>query len=69
MPYIYPICLKRHVYNQCVLSLLFNGAETLTLTTSTIGKIQIVQQTMEGFMLEIIPKNVIRKRTEVLGAI
>ncbi|XP_048520198.1 uncharacterized protein LOC125503566 [Dendroctonus ponderosae] len=48
-------CLKRKVFNQCVLTspVFTYGAETLTLTKRTIKKILVTQLAMERSMLAI----------------
>lgn len=69
-----PMCLKRKVFNQCVLPVLTYGAETLILTKKTIHKIGVVQRAMERAMLGIslrdrVPNEIIRQRTGVNDAI
>ncbi|KAL6417186.1 hypothetical protein ACFW04_014615 [Cataglyphis niger] len=64
-----PICLKKKVYNQCILPILTYEAETLTLTKKTIAKIQTTQRAMNdpcsmGITLrDRIPNKIIRERT------
>lgn len=48
-----PVCLKRKVYDQCVLPVLTYEADTLTLTKTSIKKIRVTQTTMERSMLGI----------------
>lgn len=69
-----PICLKRKVFNQCVLPVLTYGAETLTLTRKNITKIQVMQRRMERSMLGItlrdrVPNTTIRLRTKTRDAV
>lgn len=69
-----PICLKRKVFNQCVLPVLTYGAETLTLTKKTVSKIRITQRAMERSMLGLslrdkVPNIEVRDRTKVMDAI
>lgn len=69
-----PICLKRKVFDQCVLPVLTYGAETLTLTKQTVNKIRIAQRKMERSMLGLslrdrIPNNQLRQMTGVTDAI
>jgi len=64
-----PICLKRKVYEQCVLPVMTYGAETLTLTKKTAENLRVAQRAMERAMLGItrrdrIPNNTIRQRTK-----
>lgn len=46
-----PICLKRKVFDQCVLLVLIYGSETLTLMQKSINKIRGTQRAMERSML------------------
>lgn len=72
-----PLCLKRKVFNQCVLPAMAYGSETWTLTTKIIQKLQTAQRSMERCMLGMTRRD--RKRinwirgqtgvTEVLGHI
>lgn len=69
-----PNCLKRKVFDQCVLPVLTYGAETLTLTKRTIKKIRVTQLAMERSMLGIslrdhIPNNEIRRRSGAADAV
>lgn len=69
-----PNCLKRKVFNQCVLPVLTYGAETLTLTKRTIKKIRVTQLAMERSMLGIslrdhIPNTEIRRRSGVADVV
>lgn len=69
-----PICLKRKVYNQCVLPVLTYGAETLTLTKKTAEQIRVAQRAMERSMLGIslrdrVPNKTIRQKTGLTDAI
>ena len=69
-----PICLRRKIFNQCVLPVLTYGAETLTLTKKNIHRIQVMQRKMERSMLGVtlrdkIPNHTIRNRTGVRDAV
>lgn len=69
-----PICLKRKVFDQCVLPVLTYGSETLTLTRKSVNKIRVAQRAMERSMLRVtlrdkIPNERIRQRTGVIDAI
>lgn len=69
-----PICLKRKVFNQCVLPVMIYGAETLTLTRKSINKLQVAQRAMERSMLGITRRDkvtniTIRSRTKVADII
>lgn len=60
-----PICLKRKVYDQCVLPVITYGAETLTLTKKSAENLRVGQRAMERAMLGItrrdrIPNNIIK---------
>ena len=58
------ICLKRQVYNSCVLPAMTCGAETWTLTKQAQNKLAAAQTKMERSMLNITYKY---RRTMVLG--
>ena len=69
-----PVCLKRKVYEQCVLPILTYGAETLTLTKKTVNKIRIAQRKMERSLLDVslkdkIRNTVLRERTKLIDAV
>ena len=69
-----PVCLKRKVYEQCVLPILTYGAETLTLTKKTVNKIRIAQRKMERSLLDVslkdkIRNTVLRERTKLTDAV
>lgn len=69
-----PNCLKRKVFDQCVLPVLTYGAETLTLTKKSIEKIQVAQRRMERSMLGItlrdrVPNKTIRQKSGVRDAV
>lgn len=69
-----PTCLKRKVFDQCVLPVLTYGAETLTLTKKTVNKVRIAQRKMERSMLGIslsdrIENNRIREMSGVADAV
>ena len=68
------ICLKRQVYNSCVLPAMTYGAETWTLTKQAQNKLAAAQTNMERSMLNITYKdrnaNIwVRERTEVIDII
>ena len=51
------ICLKRQVYNSCVLSAMIYSAETWTLTKQAQNKLAAAQTKMERSMLNITYKD------------
>ncbi len=51
------ICLKRQVYNSCVLPAMTYGAETWTLTKQAQNKLATAQTKMERSMLNITYKD------------
>ena len=68
------ICLKRHMYNSCVLPTMKYGAETWTLTKQAQNKLAAAQTKVEGSMLNIKYKNRktniwVRERTKVIDII
>ena len=52
-----PTCLKRKVFNQCILPVMTYGAETWTLTTKIEKKLSAAQHNMERSMLNITYKD------------
>ena len=58
------ICLKRQVYNSCVLPATTYGAETWTLTKQAQKKLAAAQTRMERSMLNITYKD---RKTNILG--
>ena len=52
-----PLCLKRKVFDQCILPVLTYGSETWTLTKSELQKLQTTQRNMERCMLGITRKD------------
>lgn len=69
-----PTCLKKKVFNQCVLPVLTYGAETLTLTKKTVNKIRVAQRAMERSMLGVslrdrVPNTRLRQMSGVTDAI
>ena len=65
-------CLKRQVYNSCVLPAMTYGAETRALTTQAKNKLVAAQTKIERSMLNIIYRNKniwIREKTKVTGVI
>ena len=68
------ICLKRQVYNSCVLPAMTHGADTWTLTKQAQNKLAAAQTKMERSMLNITYKdrktNIwVRERTKVIDII
>ena len=68
------ICLKRQVYNSCVLPAMTYGAETWTLTKQAQNKLAAAQTIMERSMLNITYKdrrtNIwVRERTKLIDII
>lgn len=69
-----PICLKRKVFDQCILPVLSYGSETSTLTRKSINKVRVAQRAMERSILGIslrdrVPNERIRQRTGITDAI
>lgn len=69
-----PVCLKRKVFNQCVLPVLTYGAETLTLTKQSVNKIRVAQRGMERSMLNLslrdrVPNEQLRLMSGITDAI
>ena len=60
------ICLKRKVYNQCVLPVMMYGCETWTLNAQTTQRLRVTQRAMERCMLGITRRD--RKRNEWIRA-
>ena len=52
-----PTCLKRKVFNQCILPAMTYGAETWTLTTKMENKLSAAQHKMERNMFNITYKD------------
>ena len=68
------ICLKRQVYNSCVLPAMTYGAETWTLTKQAHNKLAATQTKMDRSMLNITYKdrrtNIwVRERTKLIDII
>ena len=68
------ICLKRQVYNSCLLPAMTYGAETCTLTKQAQNKLAAAQTKMERSMLNITYKDrktniLVRKQTNVIDII
>lgn len=69
-----PICLKRKIYDHCILPVLTYGAETLTLTKASCNRIRVTQRRMERAMLGLswrdrVPNESLRRRTGVVDAV
>ncbi|KAI5743164.1 hypothetical protein M8J77_015214 [Diaphorina citri] len=69
-----PMCLKRKVFNQCILPALTYGAETWTLTVRSMQRLQTTQRSMERSMLGITRRDRkritwIRAKTKVMDVI
>lgn len=67
---VIPQSLKTKVYNQCVLPIMTDGAETWTLTIGLVQKLKVTQRTMESAMLGVflydtIRNEVTRQRTGI----
>ena len=65
-----PICLKRKIFNQCIIPTMTYGCQTWSLTKDIANKMEICQRKMERKMLGLkqidrIPNSTIRERTEV----
>ena len=65
-----PQCLKRKVFDQCVLPVMTYGAETLTLTKASANKLMVSQRKMERSMFGVslqdhIRNEDLRRRTGV----
>ena len=65
-----PICLKRQVYDQCVLPTMTYGCQTWSITKALAQKLRVAQRAMERKMLQIKIKDKIsckeiRRRTQV----
>ena len=58
-----PFCLKRKLFDQCVLPVLTYGCETWTLNSKSIQKLNTTQRSMERQMLNIT----LYDRTETSG--
>ena len=63
-----PMCLKRKVFNQCIIPTITYGCQTWTLTEKIMRKIRTTQRAMERKMLGIklqdkVPNNKIRQQT------
>ena len=69
-----PLCLKRKVFDQCILPVMTYGSETSTLTKKSVNKVRVTQRAMERSMLGItirdrVPNEAIRRRTGVTDAV
>ena len=60
------ICLKRKVFNQCIIPTITYGAETWTLTAKMERKLQAEQHNMERNMLGITYKDKTGRQTNGL---
>ena len=56
-----PICLKRKIYNQCVIPAMTYGCETWKLTKQAENLLRVAQKAMERAMLGITLRD--RKRS------
>ena len=64
------MCLKRQVFNQCIIPTLIYGCQTWTLTKELVYKIEVCQRKMERKILGIrqiekVPNKTIREKTGV----
>ena len=57
-----PMCLKRKVFDQCVLPAMTYGCETWTLNNKLHQKLQTSQRSMERYMSGVTRRD--RKRNE-----
>ena len=55
-----PQCLKRKVFDQCVLPVMTYGSEPLTLTTANDNKLMVTQRKMKRSMLGVSLRDHIR---------
>jgi hypothetical protein len=65
-----PLCMKRKVFDACILPVFTYGAETMTLTKASVNKLSVTQRAMERAMLGIslrdrVRNQVIRARSKV----
>ena len=65
-----PICLKRKVFNQCIIPTMTYGCQTWSLTKDIANKMEVCQRKMERKMLGLkqidrIPNSTIRERSKV----
>jgi hypothetical protein len=65
-----PVCMKRKVFDACILPVFTDRAETTTLTKASINKLSVTQRAMERAMLGIslrdrVLNEDIRARTKV----
>src|SRR5271156_6674650 len=63
-----PLCLKKKLFNQCILPVMTYGCQTWTLTKVQLGRLQVTQRKMERIMLDItlldkISNTTIREKT------
>ena len=64
-----PICLKRNVFNQCIIPTMTYGDQTRSLTKDIVKKLGAYQRKMEGKtkgqkQIDRIPNSTIRERTK-----
>ena len=69
-----PLCLKKKIFDQCILPILTYTAETWTLTKRAIRKLQVTQRSMERCMIGITKLDKkrnqwIRNQTKVIDVI
>ena len=69
-----PLCLKRRVFDQCILPVMTYGSETSTLTKKSVNKVRVTQRAMERSLLGItirnrVPNEIILQRTRVTDAV
>ncbi|KAH1028359.1 hypothetical protein HUJ05_001719 [Dendroctonus ponderosae] len=62
-----PMCLKRRVFDQCILPVVTYGAETLTLTKNTANKIRVAHEAWEKWSNRCRHKN-IDSKMELCGS-
>lgn len=57
-----PLCMKRRVFDQCVLPVMTYACETWTLKTSNIQRLQTTQRSIERYMMNLTIRD--KKRCE-----
>jgi hypothetical protein len=65
-----PLCLKRKLYNQCILPVMTYGCQTWVLTQAQLNRLQVTQRKMERIMLGItlmdkVNNSIIRAKTRL----
>jgi hypothetical protein len=65
-----PLCLKKKLFNQCILPVMTYGCQTWVLTKAQLRRLQVTQRKMERLMLGVtlldkIRNSSIRKKTKI----